>query len=493
MKECFLGIDIGTGSSKGVAADVSGTVLARASVPHDVESPFPGAFEQDADGVWWHDFVCITRKLINRFSDKSIRASDIRGVCVSSIAPCVLPVDRLGHPLRKGILYGIDTRASREVSDLENIIGRQAILAMTGQQLSSQSCIPKILWVRNHEPEVWERTAAFLTATGYVVHRLTGVPSVDMYDAIGYAPLFNLVEKRWDSTFEEATCPLSLLPPIIWSDTPCGTVCAQAAEETGIPEGTPVTVGTADAAAESLACGIKDPGDMMMMYGSSNFFIMRTSTLRPSDRFWASHYLEQGSTVITGGMATVGSMFKWFMDTFPGRSFAEWESLASHSQPGAHGVAILPYFAGERTPLLDPRAKGMVFGLSLTTSAGDVYTALQEAVGYGIRHNLETLKKLGEHAGRIIAIGGAAESTQMMQRITDIIGCPQQLPSNRLGACYGDAYLAAVGSGYVDSIDSIDTWVKIDREFIPNPEFQEIYAEGYRTYRQLYESTKHML
>ena len=192
-------------------------------------------------------------------------------------------------------------------------------------------------------------------------------------------------------------------------------------------------------------------------------------------------------------MSTVGSMFKWFGETFPGRSVAEWENLALKSSPGAGGITSLPYFAGERTPLHDPAAKGVFFGMSLSSTAGDLYRSLQEAVGYGIRHNIEEMEKAGAQADRIMAIGGASESRQLMQIITDITGCPQHFPRQKLGACYGDAFLAAVGSNYFNSINEISRWVGMQEEITPSEISKAIYDEGYERYRELYNSTRHLL
>jgi len=189
----------------------------------------------------------------------------------------------------------------------------------------------------------------------------------------------------------------------------------------------------------------------------------------------------------------VGSMFKWFADTFPGTSFQELESRSEGVPPGAHGVTVLPYFAGERTPIFDPKAKGVIFGLSLSTTLGDIHTAFQESVGYGIRHNLEAMSECGEKPERVIAIGGAASSAQLMQRITDIIGLRQQIPQNHLGACYGDAFLAAVGSGYIQDLSRIDSWVRIAKEYLPETSRAARYEDGYARFRQLYSSTRHLL
>ena len=497
MKECFLGIDIGTGSSKGVITDLSGTILAEAAVPHGMEMPRPGYYEQDADKIWWGDFATLSRMLLDKIkNDHGLSSECIKSVGISTTAPCVLPVDESGKPLRPGIMYGIDTRAAEEIQEIEAAVGRDNIFRMTGQALSSQACCPKIRWIQKNEPEVWKKTSKVLTASGYIVYKLTGRYTLDIYNAIGYAPLFDIRKKRWDFTFNalpggEIIDP-ALLPELLWSSEQAGVITADAAALTGLPAGTPVIAGTADAASEAVGAGVCNPGDMMMMYGSSNFFIMRTRELSPLPAFWASNFTDKGSAVMTGGMATVGSMFKWFTDTFPGRSLAEWESLAKGSAPGAGGITVLPYFAGERTPINAPDAKGVFFGLSLRSGPGDLFRALQEAVGFGIKHNIEGMKEGGAEAGRIVAIGGAAGSRPLMQIISDITGLRQQLPDKTLGACYGDAFLAAVGAGYFKDSTEASCWVGVADEIVPDTGLLDFYNERFERYRNLYESTRHL-
>jgi len=490
MNECFLGVDIGTGSSKGAIVDIKGNVLCQASVPHEMSMPQPGWYEQDADRIWWGDLRSICRKLVD---DLPQPKETIKAVALSTIGPCVLPVDQAGKPLRPGILYGIDTRAGEEIREIEEKVGREVIFAKTGQDLSSQSCCPKIRWIQKNEPRVWEKTAKVLTATGYLVYKLTGLYTLDIYSAIGFAPIFDIAAKKWDSSMASYITDMEKLPELLWSTEVAGELTPAAAELTGLPPGVPVVTGTIDAASEALGAGVERTGDMMMMYGSSNFFILRTDILFPVRSFWATNFMQPGAFVLTGGMSTVGSMFKWFGDTFPGRSMAQWEDLAMESSPGAGGITCLPYFAGERTPLQDPAAKGVFFGMSLSSTPGDIFRSLQEAVGFGIRHNIEEMAKAGARADRIMAIGGASDSRQLMQIITDITGCPQNLPQQKLGACYGDAFLAAVGSNFFDSVDEIGRRVDIEEEIVPDTSFQAIYDEGYQRYRELYESTRHLL
>ncbi|MDR0402028.1 MAG: hypothetical protein LBH35_00405 [Treponema sp.] len=483
--DLFIGVDIGTSAARGVIADLKGRILAEHAVPHEVSMPRPGWVEQDADGVWWNDFLEIVAALLKT---PGVDPENVKAVGISAIAPCVLPVDGGGRPLRPGILYGIDSRAREEIKQLESRIGAGAIFAMSGQNLSTQSCCPKILWIRNHEPDVYQKTARFLTATGYLVYRLTGRFTLDIYDAMAYGPLYDIREKRWDATYAEEVTEISRLPELIWSQEIAGKLRPEAALLTGLAAGTPVICGTADAAAEAVSAGLHKEGDMMMMYGSSNFFILKTSRLLPMETTWASHFVNPGSYVLAGGLTSAGNLFKWLRETFPGRDFAQWESLSETSAPGARGLFLLPYFAGERTPINNPRARGALFGMTLSTDAGDVYRAFQEALGYGVRHNIEALRGEGVEAKRILATGGMSKSRQLIQIISDISGCPQLVPREKIGASYGDAFLAALGAGYVPGVSSITEWISYEYEIQPRREYGDLYDRGFQRFRELYDS-----
>jgi len=482
--ELFLGVDIGTSASRGVITDLKGKILADHRVPHEISMPRPGWVEQDADGVWWKDFLEITGTLLKT---PGIKPVDIKALGISTIAPCVLPVDKNGKALRPGILYGIDSRAEAEIKQLEEKIGPEKIFKMSGQNLSTQSCCPKILWIKNNEPEIYAKTACFLTATGYLVYKLTGRYTLDIYDAMAYGPLYDIHRRRWDSTYQDEITETEKLPELIRTIDIAGTVSPQAAELTGLSPGTAVICGTADAMAEAVSVGLHKCGDMMMMYGSSNFYIIRTGELLPQEYSWASYFVTGSeSYVLAGGMTCAGSLFKWLRETFPGRDFPQWESLSAESAPGARGLTLLPYFAGERTPINNPGARGALFGLTLQSGPGDVYRAFQEAVGYGVRHNLETLKEKGVRADQIFAIGSISRSRQLLQIISDIADCPQLIPREKAGASYGDAFLAALGSGYISDISEISRWVHYEYEIIPNKEYCDIYNEGFNRYKALY-------
>ena len=492
----LLGIDVGTHESKGVLVDRDGRMVAASSVPHRTDMPRPGWAEHDADGVWWHDLVTLARELPER---AAVSPRDVAAVGCSAIGPCVLPVDGSGRPLRPAILYGIDTRASDEVRDLTCELGEEWILRETGSALSSQAAGPKILWIRRHEPEIWARTRRVMTSTSYLVFRLTGRVAIDHYTAAAYGPLYNLHGRDWDDRALALVCERALLPDLDWSAAIAGAVSRAAASETGLVEGTPVIVGTADAASEATAAGVLDPGDTMLMYGSSMFFIQVCSRLPASRVQWPTVYLEPGMYALAGGMSTTGALMSWFRDEFAPEAVEAqrqggpnaYETLAQQAAGtprGAGGLLALPYFSGERTPVNDPGARGVIAGLTLSHGRGHVYRALLEGIAYGIRQNLEAMEEAGTPARRLVAIGGGVRNSLWLQIVSDVSGREQAVQTTP-GASYGDAMLAAVGIGLMSSLGETRRWVAPAPVVRPDDEAFTFYDERYPLYRQLYERT----
>jgi xylulokinase len=500
-KEYLLGVDIGTYSSKGVLVEVNGVVAASHIVQHNLSMPKPGFFEHDADKVWWHDFVEIVKTILEK---TQIDARQIIGIGTSGIGSCVLPIDGDGIPLRPGILYGIDTRATREISFLENTLGKDRIYEQSGAHLSSQASGPKILWIRNHEPAVYEKTRWFLTSEAYLVYKLTGKASIDIYTAGGYAPLFDVNQREWIQQTAEIITPLERLPQTYWSSEVVGTVTPVAASETLLAEGTPVIAGTTDAAAEAISAGMAHFGDMMLMFGSSIFFITKTDRLFHTQKFWCSNFLEPGAYAFMGGMSTSGSLTKWFRDQFPlptgesarqgnDNAYSELAELAGASPLGSKGLIALPYFEGERTPLQDPKARGVWFGLSLKHNKGDLYRSLLEGVAFGIRHNLEEMHAEGITPNRILAVGGGIKNELWMQIVADACNAELLIPTQQIGASYGDAYMAGVGVGVIKDLSAIGEWVHIKKVIRPNFQNHQKYDFFYGLFREIYSQTRSLM
>jgi xylulokinase len=497
----LVGVDIGTYSSKGVLVATDGTVVASHTVTHSMDMPKPGFFEHDADKVWWHDFVEIVRELLR---NSGIDPKQILGIGTSAIGSCVLPIDERGNALRPGILYGIDTRASPEIEYLEDKLGKSEIFAKSGSHLTSQASGPKVLWIRNHEPEVFERTRWFLTSEAYLAYKLTGKATIDIYTAGGYAPLFDVCKRAWIPEVADLITPLERLPQSYWSYEVVGGVTDKAARDTGLAAGTPVVAGTTDAAAEAISAGVADFGDMMLMLGSSIFYIMKTPELVTTQHFWSSNFLEEGSFAFLGGMSTSGSLTVWFRDQFSQLGmqiqneggedpFTTLAGLAATSPAGSNGLILLPYFEGERTPLHDPRAKGLWFGLSLKHTKGDLYRSILEGVAFGIRHNLEIMQQENVQPRRVLAVGGGTKNPLWLQIIADACNLTLDVPEQQIGASYGDAFLAATGIGLFKNLSEIKQWVRIKSTVKPNPEMYKLYEFHYQLFRELYESNKHLM
>lgn len=493
----LLGVDIGTYSSKGVLVRESGEVVASKALEHALEIPRRGWAEHDAEAAWWNDFLEITSSLLQA---TGISPRQIAGIGFSAISPAILPIDREGRPLRKAILYGIDTRTTAECADLQKAIDQDPELRLSGVRLSSQSAAPKVLWIRRHEPEVWARTHLIVGGSGFLTYRLTGNATQDIYEGGGFAPFVDFEACRWRRDIGDYVAPEDRLPHLTWTCDVAGRISPQGARLSGLAEGTPIITGTADAAAEAVSAGLAEIGDTMVMYGSSVFFILRTPRLHVTPHFWCARFLEPGTYVLTGGMSTSGSLTKWFRDQLSplevqaeasgGESaYAALARLAAASPAGANGLVMLPYFAGERTPLLDPHAKGMIFGLGLTHTRADLYRAVLESVGFGIRHNIDKMREEGAHPKRILAVGGGTHNPLWMQIVSDIAGIEQHIPQQRIGASYGDALLAGVGVGLFGGIADAAGRIKMGPVIRPESGAQRNYEAQYRIYRELYEKT----
>jgi xylulokinase len=497
MIDAVIGIDIGTYSSKGVVCRVDGVVLAEARMEHGVSIPCAGQMEHDADKVWWHDFVSVSKRLMGSIPSKT----KIAAVSVSAIGPCLLPVDGLGRPLRPAILYGADVRASEQAARLEREHA-PGITRLSGTRLTSQAVGPKILWLRENEPEVFARTARFMTSTGYVVFRLTGAYGIDHHNASYFAPFYDIRKMRWDLRFAGGDIAIETLPELCWTSDVVGCVTAEAASQTGIPAGTPVTGGTTDGAAEAVGAGVLQPGDLMISYGSTSALVIVADRYCPVPGLWTTRGARPDEYVLTAALSTSGSITSWFRKQFarefPQTSTEETSDVhaqlcreAEASPPGARGLLLLPYFSGERSPFNDPLARGVISGLSLSHDRGDVYRAILEATAFGIRHNLERMAESGTTPRRTIAVGGGTASRLWLQIVSDVTGLTQEVPDRLIGAAYGDAYLAAAAIGLPDQATSRnEPWVHTIDRIEPDLSQAGIYAGRYDLYRELFRATR---
>jgi xylulokinase len=480
MGDLLLGVDIGTSSSKGVLVRPDGTIIATTQRPHQLSLPRPGWAEHDGEAVWWADFVAIARELATHESGR------IAAVGVSGIGPAVLPVDEAGRSLRPAILYGIDTRATGEVDELTERFGPDAILARGGTLLTSQAAGPKLAWIRRHEPDVWAGTRRFHMAHSLVIERLTGEYVLDHHSASQCDPLYDMTTAAWATDWAADVVPGLDLPRLAWSNDVVGRVHPEGAAATGIPEGTPVVAGTIDAWAEALSAGVCDPGDTMLMYGTTMFIVEIARAFRPDARLWSTQGVFQGTCTYAAGLSTSGGLTVWLRDIV-GREFEALIDEAARTPVGADGLVVLPFFGVARSPIFDPRARGAIFGLTLSHGRGHLYRALLEGTAYEARHNVEVMAAAGAAPELLTAVGGGTKSSLWTQIVSNVTGLRQVIPVVTVGASFGDAMLAGRGVGLV-SADA--RWNAPAETLLPDDRTRARYDELYRIYRSLYPATR---
>ena len=478
-----LGVDVGTSASKAILVTLDGTVLATAVREHAVDRPRPGHVEMDG-GIWWDELVSMTAELLTGPAGDGV---EVTGIGLSGMGPCVLLAEADGTPVRPAILYGVDTRAGVQIDRLRAELGDDAILERCGCVLTAQAAGPKIAWVAEEEPGTYARARRLFMTASHLAFRLTGQYVLDHASASQAAPLYDLRAGRWDEEWAAHVAPGIDLPELRWAGEAAGTVTAQAAAALpGIAEGTPVITGTIDAWAEARGAGTEHPGDMMLMYGTTTFLVARTAELLPGRELWATAGTAPGGWTLSGGMAASGAITGWLRELTGGDDYGDLVGEAAASGPGARGLLMLPYVAGERSPLHDPDARGVIAGLTLSHTRGDLYRAALEAAALGVRHHLEAMTAAGARIDRVVAVGGGARTDLWPQIVSDVTGLPQRIPRCTIGACYGGAMLAAELAHGIDT----SPWQGTDHEVRPDPALRETYDELYGLYRDLYPATR---
>ncbi|MEU1198163.1 FGGY-family carbohydrate kinase [Streptomyces sp. NPDC005813] len=477
-RDAVMGVDIGTSSSKGVLVGLDGALIRSAVREHTPTRPGPGRFEMDP-AVWWREFTELARELTAP-GDTGVVA-----VGVSGMGPCVLLTDEYDVPLRPAVLYGVDTRSVRQIRRIEERLGAEAIMRRGGSALSTQAAGPKIAWIADEEPELYARARRLYMPSSWLVRNLTGNYVLDHHSASQCTPLYDTLACEWYGPWAAEVAPGIELPPLRWSGEAAGTLTVRAARETGLPAGIPVTTGTIDAWAEALSVGAQNTGDLMLMYGTTMFLIHTVPEPLTSPSLWGTVGALRGTRNLAGGMATSGAVTNWLRDLFTGTDHAELTRLAAESGPGANGLLMLPYFSGERTPVMDPDARGVIAGLTLSHTRGDLYRAALEATGFGVRHNIEVIEAAGGDIRRVVAVGGGTQGSLWTQIVSDITGRPQEVRTTTIGAGYGGALLAAQ---LVEDV-TVEDWNPVREVVTPHAQNTGRYDELYALYRRLYPET----
>ncbi|WP_193597285.1 FGGY-family carbohydrate kinase [Microbacterium sp. YJN-G] len=485
---CTLGVDIGTSSSKGVLVAEDGSILGTATRAHDVDRPRTGWVEMDGR-VWWDEFADIARELLDPSTGSGTQGPiEVVAVGVSGMGPCILLTDEHDEPVRPAILYGVDTRSTDQIARMTDELGADEITRIGGSALTSQAGGAKIAWIADEEPEVFARAKRLFMPASWLARKLTGDYVLDHQSASQVSPLYDIENERWHEPWWTRYAGTVEQPPLAWAGDIAGTVTAEAAALTGIPAGTPVIAGTIDAWTEAVSVGAHGVGDLMLMYGTTMFLVATTEQTLRTPSMWTTAGAFAGTRNLAGGMSTSGALTAWLKD-LTDADYPQLLAEAEASGPGARGLLMLPYFAGERTPIQDPDARGVIAGLTLRHGRGDLYRAALEATALGVRHNVETMRAAGADIRRIVAVGGGTQGRLWLQIVSDVTGLVQEVPGTTIGASYGAAFLAASAVSADGDPPRIEDWNPVAFRIEPDPGARAGYDELFDRYLRLYAGT----
>ena len=487
----LLGIDVGTGGSRALVVDERGGVVASATVEHEpFASPRTGWAEQDARD-WWRASEAAIRQVL---SAEGVRAEDIACVGLTGQMHGAVLLDERDEPLRPSIIW-CDVRTHEQCRALTEQVGAERLIQLVSNPALEGFTLPKMLWVREHEPEFWEQVRSVLLPKDYVRLRLTGEKATDVADASGTL-LFDVSNRRWSDEILELTgVDRRLLPRVYESQEVSGRVSAEGAEATGLREGTPVVAGAGDQAAGAVGMGIVRPGAVSATIGTSGVVFAATDrpALDPKGRVHTFCHAVPERWHVMGVTQGAGLSLRWFRDQFgagedDGRDpYERLGEEAARVPPGADGVLWAPYLMGERTPHLDPHARAALVGLSASHKRAHVVRAILEGVAFSLRDTFTIFEEMGVPVESIRLGGGGARSKVWRQIQADVYGREVELVEADEGAAYGAALLAGVGGGAWASVDdACAAAVRVRERTQPDAEGKRVMDERYRIFRAIY-------
>lgn len=489
-KQQSIGIDIGTTGVKAVLIDRDGRMLAEHTVPHDLSSPLAGwAEENPAD--WERGAI---EALAAVAGSPACEPSAVAAIGVSGMVPAMVLLDEAGTPLRPSIQQN-DARAIAEVDELTRTIDQQALYDRTGGFTNQQHIAPRLLWVQRHEPEVWRRTRTILGSYDYVTARLAEKPPAECSLELNWAiesGLFDLRAERWlDDLLRAVDLTPDYFPPVHQPTDVVAGLGPNVAARVGLLSGTPLIAGSADHIASAFAAGLRQDGDTLIKFGGAGDILYCSSRPLTHPKLFIDAHDIPGKYLLNGCMAASGSLVKWYVGDVLGKpvdkaTLKAMDEAALAVPAGSDGVIVLPYFLGEKTPLMDPQARGVIFGLGLHHTPAHIFRAILEAVIYGFRHHLDVLREAGHAPSRIVATNGGVSSGLWRHIAADVLNAPVTSFRGHPGSSLGVAFVAGMGGGVFDD------WAQIDRFLTdrivdePDPAEAAIYDERYAVYRELY-------
>jgi xylulokinase len=486
----WLGIDVGTGGTRALLVDEKGKVRQAITAPHeDMRMERPLWAEQRPEN-WWDAAQQAIRGVL---AAASASGKDVRGIGLSGQMHGLVLLDGGDRVIRPALIW-CDQRSQEQVDSINAAVGKQTILACIANPVLTGFTLPKLLWVRDNEPELFERVRKILLPKDYIRFKLTGEYASDVSDASGTA-LLDVVQRRWSGELAERLgLDIGILPRVLESSEISGNVSRRAAESTGLMEGTPVVAGAGDQAASAVGNGIVRPGLISCTIGTSGVVFAHTASPEydPAGRIHTFCHAVPGAWHVMGVTQGAGLSLQWFRRNLaPEANYDALTAEAAESPAGAQGLYWLPYLMGERTPHLDASARGGWIGLTAKHSRADLIRALLEGVAYSQKDCLQIIEGIGVIVDSVRLSGGGARSGFWRQIFADVFGKRVSTLETEEGSAYGAALLAMVGTGLCGSV--LDVCGAVIRETgsqEPRPEQAHVYSRGHKFYQALYPALK---
>lgn len=485
MSSYTLGIDIGTTSVKVVMLSSEGYIYDEFNESHDLISLHPNWAEEDAD-IWWENVQMALKKMVAKHPTE---LSKIKCIGCSGMVPAIVMLDEADRPVRKTIQQN-DARAIDQIERITAALDQERLYARTGGKTNQQHILPRMLWVKENEPEVWARVKTVMGSYDFVAYKLTGTKTLEMNWAVESGSLDIRTQEWLADDLEKFGISTDIFPPVNASMAVIGETSKEAEALTGLPAGIPVIAGSADHVASTLAAGIVSRGDLLIKFGGAGDILYCVDEIQTSEELFFDYHIVPDNYLLNGCMAASGSLVKWFTkDIINAESptiFKELDIQAEQVPPASDGLVILPYFLGEKTPIFDPTARGVMFGLTLSHTKAHIFRAILESVIYGFRHHVEVIKNMGYEPTRIMATNGGAKSKFWCQIAADVLGTTVRSYPSHPGSALGVAFLAGKSIGLYEDWEEIQKFLTDYQVYEPNPEAVAIYNKSYKIYRDLY-------
>lgn len=486
----FLGIDIGTGGSRAVIIDENGNTIASETVEHiPFATPEIGWAEQNPED-WWRASSEAIRKILQNVKTQEINAIGLSGQMHGAVL-----LDKNDKVLRPAIIW-CDQRTQKQCNELTEKVGKEKLIKLVSNPALTNFTLPKMLWVRENEPKIWELVKSVMLPKDYIRFCLTGEKATDVADASGTL-LLDVENREWSNKLISLVeMDAEILPKLYESQEITGKVSARCAAETGLTAGIPVVAGAGDNAAGAIGMGLSAPGAVGITIGTSGvvFAVTNKPSIDLKGRIHTLCHAIPETWHLTGVTQAAGLSFKWFRENFAAdKSFDDLVKLAGKVPAGADGVLWTPYLMGERTPHIDPNAKASLIGLSAKHTKAHIVRAILEGVAFSLRDSLEIYKNLGIPLGTIRLGGGGAKSPLWRQIQADVFGQNVEILEAEEGAAYGAAILAGVGAKYWKSVyEACNKTIEVKQVVKPNLENIEILNNQYKTYSKIYSATANL-